>query len=410
MTFNQADVIGKRLQDKIKSEVLEEYSQEINSLKERDDFSGELEYFLEIASSFVFPKLIREKFIRPFIGFYCIQAPVELISTFGFHPVRLSAGTLALQQLSTSFVPVSACPIIKSCVGAFLLEESLERICDLIVIPTTCDWRTKLPDIIQDNNCKFYFMELPHSTESSKAQKRWLEEIYALKRYLENFTGKKFNHNKFLHSVHKYKLACDAFWRLLELKRAGLISGTWCILIANAFMLDDVESWVINLQKLLKFYKSPRYIQKPRVYLIGSPLFFPHLRFSKLIEEAGMHIAADYLCTSERLFNSVVYDNTSEYGLLSALAQRYLLPCVCPTLINNKHKMENILATMEESDIKGVIYHVFKGCHPFDMESFNLEKAIKDKGYSFIRIETDYSKEDQGSILTRLEAFKEMLG
>ena len=42
--------LDKRLQQRVKKEVQQEYVREITSLKKRDDFSQELEYFLDVLS------------------------------------------------------------------------------------------------------------------------------------------------------------------------------------------------------------------------------------------------------------------------------------------------------------------------------------------------------------------------
>ncbi|MBZ9577936.1 2-hydroxyacyl-CoA dehydratase [Patescibacteria group bacterium] len=401
--------VNRKMQEKVYQEVLRETQREIASLKTRDDFIKELEYFLEVLSLPLYPQRFKERFKNPLAGLYCNSVPLELLDAFGFHPVRLCSGSLCVQKLSSSFLPILACPVIKSSVSPYHLEQSLEKLCDLVVMPTSCDWRVKIPEIIKEKKKHIYQMELPHAKESEKSQKRWLEESYDLKRYLERYTKKKLNCKNFLSSIHKYMRAWGTFSRLIELRCKGLISGTWSIIIANAFMLDDVESWIENTNKLLNSYNNSGHNEKPQIFLAGSPLFFPHLKISELIEEIGMFIVADSLCTSERLFNSIVYDGTSEYELLRAVAERYQLSCTCPTFVDNERKIKNTLVAMKERNIKGVVYHVFKGCHPFDMESFSFEKAVKRNGYHFIRIETDYSVEDKEGILLRLEAFKETL-
>ena len=123
-----------------------------------------------------------------------------------------------------------------------------------------------------------------------------------------------------------------------------------------------------------------------------------------------MFIAADELCTSERnLVSTTVYDELSEYGLLKALAEKYQLSCSCPTFADNDRRLKNILSIMRDYNIKGIVYHLLKGCHPYDIESFHFEKVFKENGFHFMKIETDYSKEDRENILCRLEAFRETL-
>lgn len=400
---------AEKLRQRVEREIQEEYDREIYSLKKRDDFLKEFEYFLEVLSLPLSPQKFKKRFDMPCAGLYCIQAPLELFDALGFHPIRLCSGSLAGQRLSTPFLPALACPLIKSCVGAFYLEQSLEKLCDIIVIPTTCDWNTKLPEMIGDRGKSLYIMELPHIKESERGQKRLLEEIYELKRVLQRHAGQQLNRQELLMSINKYMKAWQSFGQLIELRRKRIISGTWSIVLANAFMIDNVESWTEKVQSVCENYERLKKDDKPGVFLAGSPVFFPYLKISELIEEAGMFIAGDELCTSERILASVIYDEPSEYGLLKALADRYQLPCSCPTYLDNYRRAKNILTTMRAHNIKGVIYHLLKGCHPYDIESFQFEKVIKENGFHFIKVETDYSREDRQNILSRLEAFRETL-
>ena len=406
---DEKNSLEKRLQEKVQREIREEYNEAAAFLKAKNGFLKEFEYFLEILLLAVSPLKFKEKFPSPCIGFYCIQAPWELFDAFGFHPLRLCSGSAAVQRLSLSSLRVLACPVIKSCFGSFSLNQSLEQLCDVIVVPTTCDWNVKLPEMAK-GKASFYIMELPHIKESERGRGRWLEEIYELKRVLQRYSGRRINRRKLLLSINKYREVWRTFGQLAQLRRKRIISGTWSIIIANAFMVDNVESWTEKVNQVIKNCSEAQGKNNPSVFLAGSPVFFPYLKISELIEEAGMFIAADELCTSERnLVSTTVYDESSEYGLLKALAEKYQLSCSCPTFADNDRRLKNILATMRDYNIKGIVYHLLKGCHPYDIESFRFEKVFKENGFHFMKIETDYSKEDRENILCRLEAFRETL-
>lgn len=402
--------IATPLRQRIEKEIQEEYNRQIDSFKERDDFCKELEYFLKVLSLPIFPQDVKERFDSPLAGLYCIQAPLELFDALGFHPIRLCCGSSAVQKLSSPFLPALSCPLIKACVGAFYREYSLEKLCDIVIVPTTCDWNAKLPEMIGDKGKLIHIMELPHIKESERGQKRWLEEIYELKRVLQRHVGRQLDRKQLLISINKYMKAWEVFGQLIEFRRKRFISGTWSIILANAFMIDNVESWTESVKIVLKNYGKPKENDNPSVFLAGSPVFFPNLKIPELIEEAGMFIAADELCTSERIMPGVpAYDDVSEYGLLKALAGGYQLPCSCPTFTDNDRRVKNILTTLHTHNIKGVIYHLLKGCHPYDIESFYFEKVIKENGFRFLKVETDYSGQDRQNILARLEAFRETL-
>lgn len=402
--------IGKRLQQKIRADLLYEYDLSISSLRERADFIPEFEYFLNVLSLAIHPGKFREQVDKPIVGLYCIQAPLELVVALGFHPVRLPSGSLAVQRLSSSRIPAVACPIIRSRLSHFYADESLEKTCELVVIPTTCDWTTKLPGMIGDKAKSIHIMELPHLKESERGRERWRQEVYELKRVLEHHAGHKLDRRQLQASMGKYINAWRAFGQLIELKRKRVIAGTWSIILANAFMLDDVESWTKQIEKLFRNCIKPMNENEPAVFLAGSPLYFPHLKISELIEGAGMSIVVDELCSSERsMVGAPVYDDPSEHGMLCALSERYHLACTCPTYADNDRRAINIIDTMRSHNIKGLIYHVLKGCHPYDIESFQVEEMVRANGLRFMKIESDYSNEDSQNIMTRLEAFRETL-
>lgn len=398
----------KQAQKKYLNEIQSEYESERLVLRSRDDFSRELEHFIETLSLYTYPERFTQRFSRPIAGFYCVPVPLELLDAFGYHPVRFCRGSASLQKISSFNLPALSCPLIKSCLGSFYLEESLEKKAKLLIISHTCDWMVRFPEISSQTPGLFYTLDLPHIRETDRSRKRWQEEVFALKRHLEFLSGKKLSRKKLSDSILKYTNAWKLFNQVIDLRRRGLIPGVWFTLIANSFMIDDVGSWARQIELFLKKYPDGTRKQTgPRVFLSGSPLVFPNLKLAGLIEDAGMYIAADNLCTSEKLYNALSCDDLSDYGLLKALAEGCQLPCSCPTFSVNETRIENTLALMKDFDIQGLIHCVLKGCHPFDIESFILEKRIKESGYRFIKIETDYSREDKEVILTRLEAFKQ---
>jgi len=258
------------LRQRIEKEIQEEYNRQINSFKERDDFCKELEYFLEVLSLPVFPRDVKGKFDSLLAGLYCVQAPLELFDALGFQPIRLCSGSLAVQKLSSPFLPALSCPVVKSCVGSFYREYSLEKLCDIVIVPTTCDWNAKLPEMIGNKGKLIHIMELPHIKESERGQKRWLEEIYELKRVLQRHAGRKLNRKQLLVSINKYMKAWEVFGRLIEFRRKRLISGAWSIVLANAFMIDNVESWTERVKAVLNNYSKPNENDNPNVENSGA--------------------------------------------------------------------------------------------------------------------------------------------
>jgi benzoyl-CoA reductase/2-hydroxyglutaryl-CoA dehydratase subunit BcrC/BadD/HgdB len=64
---------------------------------------------------------------------------------------------------------------------------------------------------------------------------------------------------------------------------------------------------------------------------------------------------------------------------------------------------------IDDYQVEGVIYHILKGCHPYDVETKIIEQLMEKKGIPMLKIETDYSPQDVEQLRTRIEAFQETL-
>ena len=403
----------RRLRQRAKAyeKTCEEYSYEISVLQARTDYIAEFDYFLDLLTLLLHPAKLKEKVGRPLIGLFCIQAPLELFHALGVHPVKLCSGSYAAQRLSAAYLPALMCPMLKSYIGSSEFAASTSTCYDATIVPTTCDWVVKVPEIAKETITNLHYLELPHVKQNEKGVRRWLEEIYALKLFLEQTTGTKLKRQDLMNSMNTFMRGWKIFQELIELKRKNIISGVWVTVIANTFMLDDITSWAKKIELVVKKLQSKQPAANPRkIFLAGSPIIFPNLKLLQLIEQAGMTVCADDLCSSERIFpGATVYDDPSEHGLLKALAERYHQACICPTFADNERRINTILRITESNNITGVIFHVLKGCHPYDIESLTIEAKLRASGRKFLKIETDYVKEDSQNILTRLEAFAQTL-
>ncbi|CQR74411.1 R-phenyllactate dehydratase beta subunit [Sporomusa ovata DSM 2662] len=396
---------------KVYEKTCEEYCHEINVLKERTDYTPEFDYFLDLLACPLQPDQLRKRVGRPLIGLFCIQAPFELFHAFGVHPIKLCSGSYSAQRLSAAYLPVLMCPMLKAYIGSMDFDAAIPSYYDATIVPTTCDWVVKMPEIVKEKIEHLHYLELPHVKQNEKGQKRWVEEIYALKLFLEQKTGNKLKRQELMSSMNAFMNVWRIFDELIELKRKNIISGIWFTAIANTFMFDDIDRWAKKLELVVKKFQSIKPQKNPhKIFLAGSPVIFPNFKMLQLIEQAGMTVCADDLCSSERIFpGATVYDDPSEHGLLKALAERYHKACICPTFADNDRRINTILRITASHNINGIIFHVLKGCHPYDIESFTIEAKLKASGSKFLKIETDYVKEDSQNILTRLEAFKQTL-
>ena len=334
----------------------------------------------------------------------CVQAPPELFHAAGLPVARLACGSFAARDAAPQHLPALACPMIKSLAGLLSLEGEGR---DLnLVIPTTCDWVVKFAELTGlDRSGHIHFMELPHLRESETASRRWIQEINSLKSWIENLSGRRISPKQLLASIRVFNKAAVVFEQLLALRRDQGGPGIHFALILNAFGLMNIEAWTGAVHAYIRDQRGPEHRRTP-VFLSGSPVVFPNYKMIHLIENAGMYVAGDDVCTLERAFpGATAYKDRSAYSLVQALADRHHKACICPTFADNYRRMDRLVTEVRQHGVKGVIFHVLKGCHPYDMEAGLVEQRLKQEGIRYLKIETDYVKADEQNIVTRLEAF-----
>ena len=394
------DAPGKQLAKRLSDRICAESKRAAEALRSRPDYSRTFGYFLELAEKGL--SAVSNRTGRETVNMLCVQVPPELIHAAGLQPFKIWGGS------SLSFSPPEAptlmCPMLKA---SMAVAGANEGICSRDwVVPTTCDWVVKFPEIAsrvwKRPAPRVFWLELPHLKERPHGGQRWLEEMFKLKDFLGSI-GEKIAGKSLARSVALYARAWRAMNRLSDMRRDGALPPVWFMLIMGTFFLDSPERWTEAAENVTP---SPVGDSAVRVFLAGSPIFFPNLKLPLLLEEAGLYAAADDLCSSGRIIpGAVTYHDTSEFGVISAIAERYHRACLCPTFIDNDRRVNNILGRRQDARFDGVVFHVLKGCHPYDIESLGLESELKKRGLRFLRLETDHTPEDNRNLFTRLEAF-----
>jgi benzoyl-CoA reductase/2-hydroxyglutaryl-CoA dehydratase subunit BcrC/BadD/HgdB len=437
MTANQDRYqrLVKRAADKRKSE----RAAELKLLRERDDFIPELSYFASLYDEEPTIENLQKRVDKPVCAVLCLQAPLEIFQAQGFFPVKIYSGSYGAANLTSPRLPALMCPALKAVLGETELDPGLLSV--PWVIPLTCDWVVKFREtreLFGEFPGPVHFLEVPRVKESRGSKERWFYEINALSGFLRKTGGVKLKRKNLMDSLEQMERARRALSEFTSLRREGRIASVLFTMVAGSFFFDKTENWIGGLltlnaallkkakeknalthsnppnrnPDLLPFPGDPE-IQEPRestVFLSGSPIFFPNYKILHLLEDAGLKVVGDDLCSSERLFpRHVEASDTSEEGLLRALADAYHRGCLCPVFAENFHRASIIKEAREEAEIKGVIFHLLKGCHPYELDSFSLEESLKDWGLKYLKIETDYSVEDSQNLLTRLEAFRPTL-
>lgn len=351
------------------------------------------------------------------IGTFCNFVPEELIYAAGAVPVRLCAGFYDTISSAEEILPRDVCPLIKSSLGFKIHKLPYFQLCDVVILPTSCDGKKKLGEIL-NSYLPVWVLELPQSKDLLRAREFWLGEIRILKRKIEEFTGNKISKESLKQAILLLHRRQEVFRRLYEIRRSEpeVISGREVMLVIQTSFFDDVKRWTERVEELCLELQERIELTLPqgdkafKLLLTGAPVIWPNFKLLNIVEEAGAVIVADELCSgTQHLYDPVEVDEWTMDGMLQAIADRYLLPSTCPCFTSSDDRIDRLLQMIEDFSVDGVIYHSLRLCQLYDIEQAIVKQALRSQGVPMLTIHTDYSGEDVEQIKTRVEAFLEVI-
>jgi benzoyl-CoA reductase/2-hydroxyglutaryl-CoA dehydratase subunit BcrC/BadD/HgdB len=353
------------------------------------------------------------------VGTYCVMVPQELIYAAGALPVKLCSGNYTAFNVGDEFCPRDACPLIKAVMGSIALQLSpIYHECGLAIVPASCDCKKKLAYLLA-RYTRVKILPVPSSKLDDESKEYFIRDLYAIKANLEALTGQKITYKRLRAAIAALAASQREVTRLYKIKthNPSVIKGTHAMITLNSYSYQRVDEWTAALKRLndelemrIASQKWAAKARTPRIMLTGAPVVFPNIKIPLLIEELGGVLVADETCMGERgLYDPVAVTEKSLDGMMRGLAARQILPCTCPTFINNGQRIFKLKQMIADFQVQGIVYHVLRGCLVYDFEFRLVEEALREMDIPIIRIETDYNEEDIEQLRIRLEAFVEMI-
>ncbi len=353
------------------------------------------------------------------VGTFCVYVPEEIVTAAGAICVGLCGGLdIALEEVE-KVLPRNLCSLIKSFMGFKLAKVCpYFESCDLIVGETTCDGKKKAFEVLNEY-APVYVMETPQMKKDMD-YKMWKDELYRFIEKMEELTGNRVTEESLAEGIRKIDAKRKALQRLSNARKAvpSPISGKDALLVYQIAFYDDPERFAAKVNELadeleerikqgISAYGNG---EGKRIMVTGTPMAIPNWKLPHILESSGARVVYDELCTGERYFQNLVGDveGKSLDEMVDAIARRSLeIDCACFT--PNDRRIQKIVDMARDYKVDGVVHYSLNFCDPYLIESFKIEKALKEAGIPVLKIETDYSQEDVGQIKTRVEAFLEML-
>lgn len=349
------------------------------------------------------------------VGIYCAFTPKELIAAAGAIPVALCSGTMQAIPAAEAHLPRNLCPLIKASYGHALTDSCpYFHMTDFLLADATCDGKKKMFELLAGIR-PLHLLQLPQTSETPESFNYWLQELHRIKIIIEQQTDRRITEEDLLKQIRIYNRLRTTICKVFELNKGDpplLFGHEIDIITSMAGFEYNLETRIAEMQEAVTqarkradaplFKKNMR--SRPRILLTGCPS--TNKKVLQLIEENGGVVVAMENCGGLKTAG----DNVEERGdLMESLARRYLdTACACMT---PNHRRIGILAELIENyKIDGVIELTWEGCHTYNVEAYQIEKAVTVQfGCPYLHITTDYSHNDTGQLKTRIEAFLELL-
>ncbi|ONI44280.1 benzoyl-CoA reductase [Candidatus Epulonipiscium fishelsonii] len=354
---------------------------------------------------------------KKYIGTYCIMIPDEIIYALGYIPLRLCAGHQIPALIGEEIIPRDACPVVKATAGFHSMKIlPMYNQCELAIMPMTCEAKRKSTEVLAKH---LPIIPVPiNMSKSNAAFEDTVLTIRGLVKTLEKQTNVKISKKRLKQACLDINGAQRQAYLLQEklYSKNPQIKGSQVMYAINSFCYANPHEWESATSKLIQEIEEKEILAKepkrtkPRVFIAGSPISFPNFKLPLLLEDLGAQIVGDESCLSGRLlYDPVIPNDYSLNSMIRALTARYISACTCPVFDNIEDRLYSLQNKMELSKAEGIIYHVLRGCIPYDFELAAVEEFAKKMDIPLLRVETDFSQEDIEQVKIRFEAFIEMI-
>ncbi len=330
-------------------------------------------------------------------GYFCSYVPVELIHAVGLTPVRLLVGPPP-GDVAGRYLQPFCCSFARSLLEG--LADGTYGYLSAVVMPHTCDTIRNLSDLVETAapGARVLRLMVPTLAHTPEAVEFMVEELAVLKSALEETAGSGIGRWDLGGSISLYNRCRSAMANLREKN-----PGNRELYAAHlALQLTDPEGFLALATAL---EPGERKAGTKRVAVVGGPV--PQLDVFDLLEEYGMHVAWDDLCTASRFAAGMVAENGDP---LRALAERYLSRRPCPTKLDPANRREESLVKgVRASGAEGVVFaqQAFCEFHSFDYPG--LKRRLDAEGIPSVRLDLEHPFQPTGQMRTRLQALSEML-
>lgn len=337
-----------------------------------------------------------------------IHYPKEILTALDLLAVEVWGPPGAPRGDAAGRIQTYVCAVVRNAL-AFLASGGADVV-DAVLFPHTCDsiqqLATLAPDLGGWDKPALTFLH-PKGVGRPSARRFLAAELRGLATKLEVVAGRRLEPERLAAAIRLH--------REIDAHRAALLDGR------ATLPLDDRElyqllrrgEWLWPEEHLAELETAgarlgtgapPGHVPVLVTGYVPEPI-----ATLEILNGAGAFVAADdYAAIGRRVVREA---DTPIEDPWEALADRYLAAPPCPTRSTDQDaRMRYLEALFERSGARGVVVHVVKFCEPelFDVPA--IRRTFAARGVPLLYLEGELEQQLSGQMITRIEAFAEMLG
>lgn len=352
------------------------------------------------------------------VGTYCAHIPDDLIYAAGAIPLGLCSANATFAEMGEQFMPPNTCPLVRASIGARMTHSCpYASTADLLIGETSCDAKTKAWAIMEED-ADMHVIYLPKRKEQEDFD-HFKKELWLMKEKLESVTGFEVTEESLAQSIAILNDQKRAINRMWDFRKGDLvpISGKDCLIVQQCAAYVSPKQFAELVHQLCDELQDrvDRGISlvddsTPRLLITGSPTGMQAWAINSMIERSGGMVVVEETCASTRTYERLVSEEANSLDdMLANLTEKYFNGIHCACFTPNPGRLEDVERLSREYQADGVLDIHLKFCQIFDTEHYFLSKYLTEKNIPNISLEVDYGDDDSGQMLTRIQAFLEMI-
>lgn len=346
------------------------------------------------------------------VAYICAYTPIEILAAANVAHIRLfHAGTPNEISSGEKITQSVFCDLTKSLIGKFSENDPLYSAIDKVYTFYTCDCMKKTAEAIGNNFVPTTIFNLPRIRDRKNSADYFREEIIAFKKDVEKLTGEKIEEEKIREQIKLYNRVKQLYREISSYRKVStpVITSKEFQELAKGYYYLPAEELISLLEEVLEQIKKIKPIEEKAVRLLvaGGVIAEGDDGLTQIVEEKlGAYIVVEDNCTGYKPF---IHDIPESGDVYDAIVKGYLgkAPCIRMKPLVENEQLAAELA--KEYEVDGVIFYYLKFCPGYAIAKNQFNQRFQKMNIPVLEIPNDYSKNDEGQLLTRIEAFVEVI-